>query len=234
MMKRRLLPGLIGAATAGAIGLAIAAWPAAGQAGAHQGSATRDASAMAPPTTCGVPAETIGYLGVLRAGQAAVARQALGSRLLAQVSDPAQHTTADLIRTTPGLGAPGGTEYFSRWLPVYPQARQRQLRSCNQTLSDRPADQPLVSAAVTAFVRARYFRSAADARAQRQMVLVSDDPAAAGSVIVTFLITGPVYNPPVPPGSKAGPHPPLHLLDAYTAIVTLARAAVTGVARGGF
>ena len=114
---------------------------------------------------------------------------------------------------------------------MFPLAR---IAPVSRSYRRLPAAQPLVSAAVASFVRAGYFRSAADARSKRQLVLVSDDPAAPGSVIVTFMVTGPLYNPPIPPGTKAGPHPPIHLLDAFTAIVMMAGAAVTGVAKGGF
>jgi hypothetical protein len=230
MMKRHLLPGLISVGMAGAIGIGIGAW-AGGSGSGHTVSGTLAASHARAPVTCGTFERPMGYVAVVRAGQDAAARQALRTRLLAQVSDVADHATLDFARSATGLSP---AQFSARWLPVYPQARESRLRSCDMTLSDRPAAQRLINATIVSFVRAGYFRSAASARAKRQIVLLSDDPAAAGSVIVTFLVTGPRYNPPIRPGSKAGPHPPLHLLDAYTAIVNTASAAVTGVARGGF
>jgi len=66
------------------------------------------------------------------------------------------------------------------------------------------------------------------------MVLVSDDPAARGSLIVTLMCTGPVHPVTAPKGGKVGPHPPLHVLVSYTVLEQEAGAKVTGVARGGF
>lgn len=232
MMKRHLLAGLASFSLASALGLAIGL-PAgsAGNHAAYRVLAERDGRA---PVACETFEQPMGYAAVLRAGQAAAAGQALRAQLVAQIRDRADGTTTDFVRPAVGFSAAQRVRYFSRWLPVYPQAREARFRSCDMTLSDRPADQPLVGAAVTAFVRAGYFRSAADATAKRQEVLVSDDPAAPGSVIVTFLVSGPRYNPPIPPGSHAGPHPPLHLLKAYTAVVKVAGPAITGVAKGGF
>jgi hypothetical protein len=128
----------------------------------------------------------------------------------------------------------GGTMHFSRWLPVYPQSRQPQLLSCNYLLADKPADQPIMDAAIGAVVRAGYFTSAGSVRSQLQMVLVSDDPAARGSIIVTLMFTGPVHPVNAPKGVKVGPHPPLHGTISYTVLEHQAGAKVTGVARGGF
>jgi hypothetical protein len=232
MMKRHLLAALASFGVASALGLAIGL-PASS---ARQHATDRMAAERGrhAPVTCEMFEQPMGYAAVLRTGQAAAAYQTLGAQVLAQIRDRADGTTTDFVRPAAGFSAAQRVRYFSRWLPVYPQAREARFRSCDMTLSDRPADQPLVGAAVGAFVRAGYFRSAAHARAKRQEVLVSDDPAAPGSVIVTFLVTGPLYNPPIPPGSKAGPHPPMHLLKAYTAVVKVTGAAVTGVTTGGF
>jgi hypothetical protein len=234
MMKWHLLPGLIGVGVAGVIGLGLGVWPAGGSGSGLTASGTLAASRARAPVTCGMFEQPMGYVGLLRAGQAAASSHALGARLLTQVSDRANGTTTDLVRSAAGLRAAQRAQFFSRWLPVYPQAREGWLRSCDMTLSDRPAAQSLINAAVTAFVRAGYFRSAAAARSLWPQVLVSDDPTAPRSVIVTYAVLGPVTSPTVPAGSKAGPHPPLHGLDVYTAIVKVAGAAVTGVAKGGF
>ena len=47
----------------------------------------------------------------------------LGKRLLAQVGDRADGTTADFARSASGLRAAQWDAYFSRWLPVYPQGQ---------------------------------------------------------------------------------------------------------------
>ena len=66
------------------------------------------------------------------------------------------------------------------------------------------------------------------------MVLVSDDPAARGSVIVTLMFTGPVHPVTAPKGVKVGPHPPLHGTISCTVLEHQAGVKVTGLAQGGF
>jgi hypothetical protein len=181
-----------------------------------------------PSIRCGQGETAQGYAGVVRPGEAAAARAELGSALLAQVSDNATGQVLDFTRV------PGGTVHFSRWLPVYPQSRQPRLLSCNYLLADKPADRPIMDAAIGAAVQAGYFKSASSVRSQLQMVLVSDDPAARGSVIVTLMFTGPVHPVTAPKGVRVGPHPPLHGTISYTVLEQEAGAKVTGVARGGF
>ncbi len=65
-------------------------------------------------------------------------------------------------------------------------------------------------------------------------MLVSGDPAARGSLIVTLMYTGPVTPVTAPPAVLAGPHPPLPGLVSCTVLEQQAGAKVTGVARGGF
>ena len=158
----------------------------------------------------------------------AAARAALRSALLTQVSDSATGQVLDFSR------AKGSTLHFSRWLPVYPQSRQPKLLSCNYLLADKPAAKPILDAAIAAIVRAGYFGSTISVRSQLQEVLVSDDPATRGSVIVTLMFTGPVHPVTAPKGVRAGPHPPLHGTISYTVLEQRAGAKVTGVARGGF
>jgi hypothetical protein len=52
-------------------------------------------------------------------------------------------------------------------------------------LSDRPADQPLINAALVAVAKQGYVTSAVRLKSKLLEVLVSDNPAASGSVIVT-------------------------------------------------
>jgi hypothetical protein len=79
-----------------------------------------------------------------------------------------------------------------------------------------------------------YFPSAAGLSAQLQQVLISDDPANSGSVIVTLKVPGPAYTPTPPPGAQVGSHPPLNHLTSYTAVVTQVTSHVTAVTSGGF
>ena len=53
-------------------------------------------------------------------------------------------------------------------------------------LSDRPADQPLINAALVAVAKQGYVTSAVRLKSKLLEVLVSDNPAASGSVIVTL------------------------------------------------
>jgi hypothetical protein len=185
-------------------------------------------SFMAPLPPCGQDQTAMGYAGVVRAGDTAAAREELGTSLLSQVRDDATGQVLDFARS------PRGTLYFSTWLPVYPQSRQPRLTSCDYLLAGNSADRPLMDAAITAVVKAGYFRSASSVRSQLQIVFVSDDPATRGSVIVTLLFTGPVHPVVAPKGVKVGPHPPLHSLISDTVLEQEPAAKVTGVARGGF
>jgi hypothetical protein len=186
----------------------------------------------AHPMPCGVGEQAWGYIAVVRAGESTIARRELGPAFLAQVGDSATGQTLDLVRTN------GRTthfaRYFTRWLPVYPQAKQPSLLSCNYLLVDKPADKPLLDAAIAAVVRARYFRSAREVWSKLQIATVSDNPLSSGSLIVTLMFQGPPVNPPVPKGATAGPHPTLYSLIQDTVLEQWAGAKVTGVARGGF
>ena len=247
VMRRRGVLGvsLAAVAVAAATAITLTAWPsvqASPAAAAGKVSRTRQPSEVTansriarnpgrsfhPPIRCGQGERPLGYVGVVRLGQVAAARAELGSALLTQVSDDATGQVLDFS------WVPGGTVHFSRWLPVYPQSRQPRLLSCDYLLADKPADQPIMDAAIGAVVRAGYFKSATSVRSQLQMVLVSDDPAARGSLIVTLMFTGPVHPLTAPKGVKVGPHPPLHVLVSYTVLEQEAGAKVTGVARGGF
>jgi hypothetical protein len=96
-------------------------------------------------------------------------------------------------------------------------------------LSDRPADQPLVNAALAAAAKQGYVTSAAGLRSNLMEVLVSGNPAANGSVIVTLQARGgPAYELP----AKGGP--PVHGYLVYTVLENISNAQVTGVAPGGF
>jgi hypothetical protein len=184
------------------------------------------------PITCGVGEQTWGYIAVVRAGESATARRELGPAFLAQVGDSATGQILDLVRTN------GRTthfaRYFTRWLPVYPQAKQPSLLSCNYLLVDKPADKPLLDAAIAAVVRAGYFRSAREVSSKLQIATVSDNPLSSGSLIITLMFQGPPVNPPVPKGATAGPHPTLYSLIQDTVLEQWAGAKVTGVTRGGF
>lgn len=178
---------------------------------------------------CGQGAHPVGYFAVVRPGRAAAARNALGPALLAQVDDTglgmvdiALSATASSVSTTQRQ------RDFSTWGPVLPQASQARLRSCDMLLSDRPADQPLVNAALAAVAQRGYARSAVRLRSTLLEVLVTDNPAAVGSVIVTLQTSrGPAYE-------IAASGPLVHGYLVYTVLENLAGARVTGVAPGGF
>jgi hypothetical protein len=182
----------------------------------------------AVPIRCGQDETSWGYVGALRPGAEALAGHALGKRLLAQVRDSATGKVLDLI----GLPvSPGGfREFFTVWGPAYPQARQPALLSCNYLLADKPTDQPVVTAAIRAVVKAGYMRSAAWARQQLLIVTVSDNPLTplkAGHVIVTLMFNGG-------PCQKLPNGPTVCGYITDTVLETWPGATVTGTAHGGF
>jgi len=166
-------------------------------------------------------------VGLVRPGQTQAAQNALGSALVAQVTDSASGTIV-IARSDGGISAAVQSTYFSQWKPVLSQSQQASLLTCDMLLSDRPAAQPIINAAIGAVAQQGYVSSAATLRSELQQVLVSDNPAAADSVIVTLLVTGAVV--PNPPGASG---PVVHSLDAYTVIVQQSTGQPTGVARGG-
>jgi hypothetical protein len=182
----------------------------------------------AVPIPCGQDETSWGYVGALRPGAEALAGQALGKRLLAQVRDSATGQVLDLIG--PPVSPGGFREFFTAWGPAYPQARQPALLSCNYLLADKPTDQPVVTAAIRAVVKAGYMRSAAWARQQLLIVTVSDDPLTplkAGHVIVTLMFNGG-------PCQKLPNGPAVCGYITDTVLETWPGATVTGTARGGF
>ena len=191
-------------------------------------SQTGTGRSFAPSIQCGQGEQPVGYLGVVRPGQAIAARNALGTALLAEVRDSGLGV-ADIAVTASGMSAAQRQRDFSSWNPVLPQPRQARLRSCDMLLSDRPADQPLISAALAAVASHGYVTSAVHLRSRLLEVLVSDNPAAAGSVVVTLQADGgPAYE------MSATGGPPVHGYLVYTALENVSGARVTGVAVGGF
>lgn len=108
------------------------------------------------------------------------------------------------------------------------QSEQASLLSCDMLLSDRPAAQPLISAAIAAVVQRGYVASTAALESELQEVLIADNPVQTDSVIVTLLIPGPVVPPPA---NASGPV--VRSLSAYTVIEQQSTAQPTGIAQGG-
>lgn len=179
---------------------------------------------QAAPIKCGQDETPWGYVAAVRPGEAAAARAALGKALLGQVTDRETGRTLDIVSLT--ASTRHFHAFFTAWRLAYPQAKQPQLLSCNYLLADSPADQPLINAAIQAIVKAGYARSAAQVRSELQIVTVSDNPLAAGEVIVTLMFTGP--------GHKLPNGPTVYSLVSDTVLEWWPGATVTGVARGGF
>jgi hypothetical protein len=74
---------------------------------------------------------------------------------------------------------------------VFPQSSDPALQSCDNQLSDRPADRALVVAARKAIADAGLI-AASRIEAQDTTYLVSDDPLDAGQEIVTIYARGPL------------------------------------------
>jgi hypothetical protein len=195
-----------------------------------------------PAINCEQGQTAIGYVGVATTSELAAARTPAAlentsdTGVLARVSDAATGQVLTFTRTPGAIPALERSRDSAErsWLPVYPQAKQADLRSCEMTVADRPAARPIIDSAMAGLVRSGYFSSLSKLGAQVQAALISDDPANSGSVIVTILVEGPVYQPVAPPGAKMGSHPPLHSLVSYTALEVASTARVVGVARGGF
>lgn len=212
----------------------VAGHPAAGTA-SHPVATVKDLGmANAPgrseavPIRCGQDETSWGYVGALRPGAEALARHVLGKRLLAQVRDSATGKVLDLIGLP--VSPRGFREFFTAWGPAYPQAKQPALLSCDYLLADKPAEQPVVTAAIRAVVKAGYMRSAAWARHQLLIVTVSDNPLTplkAGHVIVTLMFNGG-------PCQKLPNGPTVCGYITDTVLETWPGATVTGTARGGF
>ena len=212
-----------------------------------RGTALTDAAAAGmaahPPFHCGQGETAIGYVGVGKSSELTAARKPTAventsTGVLAQVTDSATGQVLTITRSPAAIPSAersrDSDSAASSWLPVYPQAKQDDLRSCEMTLADRPAARPIIDSAMAGLVHAGYFSSLSKLGAQVQAALISDDPAESGSVIVTILVEGPVYQPVAPPGAKMGSHPPLRRLVAYTALEVASTARVVGVASGGF
>jgi hypothetical protein len=183
---------------------------------------------VAVPIRCGQGEQPVGYLGVVGPGQATAARNALGTTLLAEVSDT-RLGVIDIATSSNGMSAAQRQRYFSSWGPVLPQAREARLQSCDMLLSDRPADQPLITAALAAVAKEGFATSAAHLKSRLLEVMVSDNPAADGSVIVTLQAEGgPAYE------QIARGAPPVSAYLVYTVLENVSNGRVTGVAVGGF
>jgi hypothetical protein len=170
---------------------------------------------------------TIGYVGLVHPGQAQAVQNALGSALLAQVTDSASGTVV-IARSANGIPAAAQSTYFSQWKPVLSQSQQASLQSWDMLLSDRPTAQPIIDAAIAAVAQEGYVSSAGTLQSELEEVLISDNPVVPDSVIVTLLVPGAVV--PNPPGASG---PVVHSLDAYTVIMQQSTGQPTGVARGG-
>jgi hypothetical protein len=225
----------------GAAGQRVSARTGQAQAARAAAAIARGPGSSAAPVKCGTVNPVIGYVGVPRTGDVTAARHAVGPALLAQVNGPASAGgTLTLVEppatfwypnaapVTHAMNAAQRNVLFSRWLPVRAMPREKDLRSCLYLMGNRPAAQPLIRTAVAAIARHGYVTSASRLRSELQEVLISDNPAAQGSLIVTLMITGRAYKP------AAKGAPTLHRTQSYTAIMSTSGGHVTAVAAGGF
>lgn len=176
--------------------------------------------------TCGGQGPVIGEVGVLRPGAAAAARASYGRLALADLNDSASGRLM-FFRAAPGATAAWTTSYFTRVGAVHAQSSVPALHTCDMLLSNRPAAQPLVTAALRAAVSDGLAASVRGLRGKLQEVLVSNNPLRPGSVIVTLLLPGPARRP-IYKGA-----PSTHSLEPVTVVMSYPGARVSGVARGG-
>ena len=203
-----------------------------GQAGGpRQAAAVRQAAVTAGSRDpraimCGGQGPVIGEVGVLRPGAAGAAMAAYGRLALADLNDAASGRLV-FFRAALGGAAAWTTSFFTRVGAVHAQSSVPALHTCDMTLSDRPAAQPLVAAALRAAVSDGLAASVRGLRAKLQEVLVSNNPLRPASVIVTLLLPGPARRP-IYRGA-----PRTHPLEPVTVVMSYPGARVSGVARGG-
>jgi hypothetical protein len=169
---------------------------------------------------------TLGQVAVMRSGMstANLASQ-VHAQVRAQVTDSTQGHLVFLRGQDISPAALTGTP-FTRVADVMAQSADPALRSCDYLLSDRPAAQPFVRAALTAAYAHGMAPSATALRAELQMVMVSDNPLRPGSLIVTMLIPGPMQS------AATATMPALYGLNSIIVVMNRTGAAVTGIASG--
>jgi hypothetical protein len=106
-------------------------------------------------------------------------------------SDGVTRATVDGLKALPGVQKAG---------LAFAQSSDPRLRSCDYMLSDRPADQPLVSAATSA-IQAGGLATRQQVDSIGAIYLVSDDPLDASKVIVT--IDAPTTATTLPGGGQS-------------------------------
>jgi hypothetical protein len=97
------------------------------------------AGSHAVPIPCGADETSWGYVAVVRAGELAAARRALGPALMTQVRDAAIGQYLDLIKLA--IGTASFARYFTVWRPAYPQAKGA-AAAVLQLPAGRPAGRP--------------------------------------------------------------------------------------------
>ena len=127
--------------------------------------------------------------------------------------------STEALMAEPGVQAAGG---------VNAQSSDPKLLSCDYRLSDRPADAPLVAAAISALASANLATAADMNSGEDAIYMVGDDPLDAADNVVTIDTSGPGYRP--------GPGAPIvHGWIPHIAVVdrTTLKVSEVGVLPGG-
>lgn len=181
--------------------------------------------ALAPGAlTCTGSGPVIGAVGILRPGEASAARTVLGKSFRAQ----AQDSVSGQIMFFSPAGIPLNLKpVFSRVSQVSAQASAANLHSCDMMLADRPAAQPVITAAENAVVKAHLATSLAALSKAVQEVLVCDSALRSGAVIVTLQVIG-TRRAPIYAGTPA-----TYSLASLSVVMNYPSLAVTATTRGG-
>jgi hypothetical protein len=136
----------------------------------------------------------IASVALVRAGTSKASLERLANRPMAQLTMTSGGS--ELAFFHPGTTSAPGAAVFSVGAQEVPA--DRALQSCEYMLSDRPAAQPYVTAAIDAAAARRIASSARSLRGRVNMVMVGDNPLQPGTLVVLLLVEGAP--------SKSGPN----------------------------
>lgn len=208
------------AAAGGVAGCASPAHPSAPSAQAAIATSQKGETGGNPNLPC-MPAD-VARLAVAAPGVAASTLTALNPAPLTIVDDSTSGMLA-FFRTEVALPSSAATLFTSSSLvPTDPS-----LQSCDYMLSDRPAAQPFIQAAIAAAVTRNLAPSTASLSASISGVEIGDNPATPNSIIVILLVTGA-------PQATVNGHTVYGPYSSIFVIMNRATMTITGVGQGGW
>jgi hypothetical protein len=194
---------------------------------ARQGVGVRELDPRA--SICG--GGTLGEVALLRPGysaqslQAAGAAEGSGATLPVAIKD--QGLGSMVLYQPSAVAATQLSQSTYAAKPVLAQSTNPLLRSCEMTLSDRPAARAVLATALQALKSASLLPETHGQAAPVKQMLVSDNPLKSSSLIVTLLFPGDPQQP-----SAAGA-PVTYTLTPFTVVMDYPSLQVTGTAASG-